>query len=146
MIGDRQGDSYGQYTVITGHEGTGRCWWCGGEFPDRRARRFCCEKCGWAYVEEFVWAYASARAVREHPYCADCGVKRREGHWDTGIYTLEVHHIDPLNGEERHRSAKNRHDNLVVLCHECHMKRHHPEPEPAPLPAVPLFDYAGVEV
>jgi len=40
---------------------------------------------------------------------------------------LEVHHRIPLEaGEPRHKSPKNRLDNLKVLCKACHEKAHHP--------------------
>ena len=134
---------------LSGHEGTGRCHWCAGEFKNKRQKRFCCKACMDAYYYEFFWTWACIRAIREHPYCADCGVTRRESYSDTGVYTLEVHHIEPLNGEYRTWNVKNRPENLVVLCHDCHVLRHKlppkPQKEAVPLPT-PLFDYAEVEV
>jgi 5-methylcytosine-specific restriction endonuclease McrA len=136
-------DRFGSYSLLTGHEGTGQCWWCGGEYPDRRPRRFCSRDCAEAYAGQFVWTIAAGRALRLHPTCADCGAGYSR---IRGVRNLEVHHLAPLNGEDRNHSLKNRPDNLVVLCHDCHMKRHHPEPEPKGPPPIPLFDYAGVSV
>ena len=150
MTGDRQHDRFGPYALMTGHEGTGRCWWCGGEFSDKRYRRYCCQDCADAYGGQFSWPIASARAIRVHPYCEDCGeqLKRAKAGslFEAVPRNLEVHHIDPLNGEDRNSSVKNRPENLVVLCHECHMERHHPKPDLVPQLPLPLFDYAGVEV
>jgi hypothetical protein len=33
---------------------------------------------------------------------------------------MEVHHIDPMCGEDRGWSVKNRPENLICLCHKCH--------------------------
>lgn len=84
--------------------------------------------------------------MRLQPVCADCGVGDARSQGRDGYRNLEVHHIDPLNGEDRNHNVKNRPENLVVLCHDCHVKRHHPEPTPKGPPPVPLFDYAGVTV
>lgn len=37
---------------------------------------------------------------------------------------MEVHHIDPMLGEDRNWSKKNIPTNLICLCHKCHWKRH----------------------
>ncbi len=33
---------------------------------------------------------------------------------------FEVHHKEPMNGEDRSWSAKNRQSNLEAVCHDCH--------------------------
>jgi 5-methylcytosine-specific restriction endonuclease McrA len=90
-----------------------------------------------SYYYEYFWSWAAAKAVRDHRYCEDCCGTRRE---------FEVHHIEPLNGEYRTWNVKNRHDNLVVLCHDCHVLRHKAPPKPVELSRVPLFEFAGVEI
>ena len=37
---------------------------------------------------------------------------------------LRVHHVMPLNGEERAVSVYNIFWNLICLCHDCHMELH----------------------
>lgn len=110
-------DSFGSYKILTGNEGRGRCWWCGADFPDTRARRYCSRKCRRNYQNNFYWLWASARALKRAGYlCQDCGLR--------GKRNLQVHHIIPLNGSDRIVSALNKPDNLVVLCKKCHKKRH----------------------
>jgi len=110
-------DSYGSYKIIIGYEGSGRCWWCGGTFPDRRARRFCTTACRRRYEENFYWSWASMAAIRRARFrCKECGLK--------GKRRLQVHHIIPLNGTDRLVNALNRRENLAVLCKECHRKKH----------------------
>lgn len=134
-------DRWGNYILITGHEGGGYCWWCGGEFPDRRPRRYCSEACRDQYYQHFRWPDASRWALeRAHHKCQRCGMSlkglislsrisyfRRLSYPD--IYRLEAHHLDPLAGAPRIWSIKNMPSNLQVLCVECHheveaQKRH----------------------
>jgi 5-methylcytosine-specific restriction endonuclease McrA len=110
-------DSYGAYKIITGNEGSGRCWWCGGAFPDKRKRRYCSAVCRRKYEESFYWSWASVAAIRRARYrCKECGIK--------GKRRLHVHHIIPLNGTDRIVNALNRRENLVVLCRKCHQRKH----------------------
>lgn len=110
-------DSFGEFSVLTGYEGSGNCWYCGKAFPDRRERRFCSSGCRVMYEESFYWAWASRTAIRRARYrCHDCGLK--------GKRRLQVHHIIPLNGGDRIKNVLNRRENLVVLCKRCHKKRH----------------------
>jgi hypothetical protein len=117
-------DTFGTYTVITGFEGTGGCFWCGKELSGRR--RFCGNRSGhWtAYQDYFYWAYAKFECIkRAGNHCESCGAE--EGVW--GYYnmsTLEVHHIIPLDGQDRAMSVFNVPWNLVCLCHTCHMELH----------------------
>ena len=123
-------DSFGVYTIITGFEGTGCCFWCGTNLNGER-RRFCGHRSGcWTrYQEHFAWSYASHAALRRvGRKCENCGKEERDipeigGHWNirTG---LEVHHIIPLNGEDRAVSVYNIFWNLICLCHDCHMELH----------------------
>ncbi|MDP2918774.1 MAG: hypothetical protein Q8O43_00945 [Dehalococcoidia bacterium] len=61
-------DSFGQYTILTGHEGKGNCWFCGAGFPDKRSRRFCSNICRSKYQESFYWSWASNAAIRRAKY------------------------------------------------------------------------------
>ncbi len=110
-------DSYGSYKVLTGSEGTGKCWWCGKPFPDNRARRFCSLPCRSKYQNNFYWTWAANNALRRARYrCHECGIK--------GKRRLHVHHIVPLKGSDRMVNLLNKPDNLVVLCKKCHRKYH----------------------
>lgn len=116
-MNDQLRDSYGPYKSITGHEGSGKCWWCGALFPDTRARRYCSVTCRRRYQDTYYWSWASAAAMRRARYrCKECGLK--------GKRRLDVHHIVPLNGADRMANPLNHRDNLVVLCKRCHLKRH----------------------
>jgi len=110
-------DRFGVYEILTGYEGTGKCWWCGEPFPDKRVRRFCSIKCRRKYENTFYWAWAARLALRRANYaCQVCGLKGRR--------RLHVHHIIPLVGGNRMKNVLNRPDNLEVLCKKCHQQRH----------------------
>ncbi len=51
----RERDTFGAFTVITGFEGTGHCFWCGDKLEGRR--RYCGNRTGcWArYQEHFAF-------------------------------------------------------------------------------------------
>ena len=119
-----QRDSFGSFTVITGFEGTGHCFWCGKEVEGRR--RFCRGRTGcWTrYQEHFRWGWAASECLKRANYtCANCGIELWRADWH-GIRRLEVHHIIPLNGEDRSVHVYNIFWNLICLCHDCHMKLH----------------------
>lgn len=119
-------DSFGTFTVITGHEGTGACFWCGAEISGRR--RYCKHRSGcWtAYQKMFTWSFAAAGAIKRAGHrCENCGAKECfiEIGW-TGRTNLEVHHVVPLNGKPRAASVYNVPWNVICLCHACHMALH----------------------
>jgi len=107
------------YSVLTGYEGTGRCFWCGKEFDEKskaRHRHYCYGHMK-EYYKHFEWL--SARnwcCSRQDGLCANCD--KRYG------YSLEVHHIVPLNGGPRYFTAFNLPWNLIGFCHECHREVH----------------------
>ena len=108
-------DSYGQYTIITGFEGTGGCFWCGKELEGRR--RFCGHLSGcWThYQDHFFWGFARYECLKRYDWhCANCG----------SAYQPEAHHIIPLEGMERSYSPYNIPWNLICLCHNCHQLIH----------------------
>jgi len=99
---------------LTGYEEKGKCYWCGCNLPKGK-RKFCCEKHLIEYYNHFYWPWAKEEAIkRAGGKCEKCGATT----------DLEVHHIIPLNGEKRVWNVKNRPENLIVLCHECHKKEH----------------------
>jgi len=97
------------------------CLWCEKELPKGR-RKYCSDECSYQYyihnVAHLWWNNAKKIALeRAHNMCEDCGSGR----------SLEVHHKEKLvNNKSRQNSPLNRQDNLIVLCRDCHEKRHHP--------------------
>jgi 5-methylcytosine-specific restriction endonuclease McrA len=121
-----------KYTVLTGYEGTGRCFWCGGVLKGKLKRY--CRGHMTEYYNHFDRGYASLEArKRAGRKCENCGKPE-------DIYArrtnLEVHHIVPLKGETRYFSAFNLPWNLIILCHDCHTNLHrimnHKDPKPLP--------------
>ena len=118
-------DSFGSFTVITGFEGTGRCFWCGEEIEGRR--RYCRGRkgCWTKYQEHYSWGYAKYECLKRSGYkCANCGRKGINLQMGEAMTNLRAHHIIPLNGGERAVSVYNIFWNLICLCHDCHMELH----------------------
>lgn len=115
------------YTVLTGYEPTGRCFWCGGELKGK-LQRYCYGHMK-EYYRHFEWASASRWALNRAGHrCENCGTIEINiaKSWYAAPYrsNLEVHHIIPLKGERRYFSVFNLPWNLTVLCHDCHMELH----------------------
>lgn len=125
-------DSFGTYTIITGFEGTGGCFWCGKKLEGRR--RFCGHQSGhWTrYQEHFNWGYARAGCLNRYKFrCANCGTEAPEmplSYWEASASVLgkqlKAHHIIPLEGIFRAMSPFNISWNLICLCHRCHLEIH----------------------
>jgi hypothetical protein len=106
----------GKLILLTGHEGTGKCYWCGGELNGRR-RCYCCQECCDNYYDTFCWRHAGNKALkRASNRCQTC----RSSDCARTV-PIEVHHIIPLNGGYRMWNVLNRQDNLKVLCVEHHL-------------------------
>lgn len=106
------------YYVLTGHEGTGRCFWCGGELKGK-LKRYCYGHMK-EYYRHFGWPEARRWCCRrQEGICANCGTRPPESR-SFDYYSLEVHHIVPLRGRKRDFSAFNIPWNLIGFCHECH--------------------------
>lgn len=119
-------DRWGTFHILTGYEGTGRCFWCGEELTGR-ATRYCRSKdpVHWRlYWEHFNWGYARKWCCRrQEGICANCGWHPpldRDGEYSW--YGLEVHHIVPLDGTLRIWTPYNLPWNLIGFCHECHLE------------------------
>lgn len=125
---------------FTGFEDNGVCWWCGGDLPKRR-RRWCCDEHRDLYWDTYNWTYAMRACLKRENYtCQNC--HRTQTELDSEIknlqlthnyyyasmfrykYRLEVHHTIPLDGEDRAWHELNRPDNLITLCHNCHLLVH----------------------
>jgi hypothetical protein len=127
-------DMYGDFTIITGYEGQGGCFFCGSPFPPGRPRRFCSARekkdeysCGDLYNFFFVWNFAKAWcAHRAGHKCAFCG-KEEDDIWYGGEHNnerhksnMQTHHIIPILGRVRWASPYNVPWNLLYLCTEHH--------------------------
>lgn len=113
------------YIVLTGFEGTGRCFWCGGYLKGKR-KRYCTGHMQLYYIH-FLWTNAASWALERADHkCENCGKEREyiDWGWNGRRINLEVHHIVPLKGDRRDFSAFNLPWNLVVLCRECHLEIH----------------------
>jgi len=115
--------------ICTGYENQGICAMCGGELPERR-RAYCSAKCAELYEHLFFWQTASLDAFRRaNRTCQRCGRDDMntpsvgQGSWAEHS-GMNVHHIMPLNGEDRTWHRLNMPLNLRVLCHDCHVYEH----------------------
>lgn len=110
------------YTILTGYEGTGKCFWCGGTLKGKLKRY--CRGHMQLYYRHFMWSSASGWALdRAEHRCQNCGVA--EVYNDQyGRTNLNVHHIVPLDGRPRDFSAFNLPWNLCSLCIACHLEIH----------------------
>jgi len=119
-------ETYGNYSVITGFEGQGGCFWCGNELTGKQ-KKFC--RGHWTqYWKHFGWSYARSWCLKRYEYkCANCGYHQIVPEGDhPSWYTegLEAHHIIPLKGEIRSLTPFNIYWNLICLCHDCHQEIH----------------------
>lgn len=111
----------------------GYCQWCGKQITNSRRKSFCSNECSKKFNDATVWhrgrgTYAMHILYRDNFTCQDCGqFKALLNEHD--IYVpidagLEIHHVIPVSeggGDEP--------ENLITLCHECHMARHHKKEE-----------------
>lgn len=96
--------------------------------PGRRA--YCSDRHARAFEREHVWWRARVAARRRAGWaCHRCGFKPSTVRRDPVArrsylrhqLRLEVHHIDPLDGDYRGVTCANHSANLEVLCHACHV-------------------------
>jgi 5-methylcytosine-specific restriction protein A len=59
------------------------------------------------------WRRLAARAIRETPYCEECGASGKDG------AVLEAHHREPPRGDEGKFFDEN---NIQTLCRPCHRR------------------------
>lgn len=98
------------------------CRWCGVELNDKR-KRFCCQEHRDEWLDVIYWPEDFQRQrkkalERDKKTCQDCGMTNLE-HIKKFNQSLHAHHIVP-----RIDGGSNYVDNLVILCQECHIKRH----------------------
>ena len=113
---------------FTGNEESGQCWFCGGDLPKRR-RRWCCDQHKDEYWNNYNYAAASKECWKRSEHtCENCHKPQieltREFGWESINSRMEIHHIIPLEGDIREWNVLNRQDNLIALCHQCHLKAH----------------------
>lgn len=110
-------DQWGWYNNFTGFEAPKVCFWCGE--PTRG--RYCTPEHQLEYLRHYWWAEANPYCWKRYDgKCADCGKGRNQ----TAEKNLYVHHIVPMDGEDRNWHWLNRPENLVLLCMEHHMQWH----------------------
>lgn len=134
-------DRWGTYSLFTGLEAPGRCFWCGAEVKNRRFCAFIgpvegyldpythrwrgawdsqppvsyCQAQYWAH---FYWGYASKWCwERSGGKCQACGQEVPET-------SRRTHHLEALGGRPRAWSSLNVPPNLQALCASCHGKAH----------------------
>jgi hypothetical protein len=133
-LGEGEGrDRYGKFYRFTGKEAKGHCFWCGKKLMARQVR-YCSEQHKENYLRQFHWIEASWWCWEDWNHtCGVCGAEKQykviQGYDLTrcvpvGKLVLEVHHIDPMGGKDRNWSIKNRPENLILLCHDCHVRVH----------------------
>jgi hypothetical protein len=130
-LGEGEGrDRYGKFYRFTGK---GHCFWCGIKLAKSRGR-YCCEQHQTNYLRHFHWLEASWWCWEDWNHtCGVCCARKEyrviQSYDQTrsvpvGKLILEVHHIDPMEGKNRNWSIKNRPENLILLCRDCHVKVH----------------------
>ena len=108
-------DRYGLYFDLSGNEAEGHCFLCGAETK----YRYCCSEHSYEYWSSYNWKWASRAVCKRYDdgyHCGDCG---HQGHHSD----FEVHHIVPLDGEDRNWNVLNMASNLILLCRRCHIQR-----------------------
>lgn len=113
----------------------GKCDRCSSPLPPRRSR-WCSDECREIFYRHHVWTYAKKDALRRAGNkCEHCGVisleldrravrSRFSARRESAEYLnrLEVNHKIPRQGRSLGaNSCLNHHDNLEVLCHDCHV-------------------------
>jgi 5-methylcytosine-specific restriction endonuclease McrA len=106
---------------MTGYEKIGNCYWCGDEA--RKNSRYCSKEHRLKYLINFRWNFAVSNVFHriKNPDGKYICEKCNKAFFKSNI---EVHHIVPLNGELRFMNTKNRPENLLGLCHDCHKETH----------------------
>jgi 5-methylcytosine-specific restriction endonuclease McrA len=115
-------DRWGDFFNLSGNEANGHCFWCGAETK----RRYCSKQHAYLYLTYYRWSEACGNVhrriydpVRKACVCEKCGNGE-----NTGYSSIEIHHIIPLNGEDRNWNVLNIPDNLIGLCKACHIEIH----------------------
>ena len=123
---------------FAGHEHQGGCWFCGGDLPKRR-RNWCCDEHSRQYLKTYFYPVAANACLhRAGQTCENCHrsnsiIFQEIRATGSNLYTdtqIEIHHIIPLEGEERTWNILNNQDNLMALCHQCHLQVHAAMREP----------------
>lgn len=115
-------DRWGRYFDFSGHEEKGHCFWCGIAVKNRR---YCSKQHSYLYLTFYHWNEAVENVYRRiHDPVRRGYVCERCNEIFTGDNTTDIHHIIPVNGEDRNWNVKNSPDNLLGLCKRCHIETH----------------------
>ena len=111
-------DNYGWYYNFTGHETRGHCFWCG----ENVKGRYCSPQHKYLYLtfyhrnEAVINVYHRIYdPIRRAYICENCGKNNNDIH---------IHHIIPINNDNRNWNKRNTPDNLIGICKDCHKKIH----------------------
>lgn len=129
-------DRWGYFYILSGHEAVGHCFWCG--IPTKRQRRYCSRSHAYLYLTFYHWHDACINVyhrvhdpVCRSDICEKCGDPYHKAvsissyaKAEIDIHHIDVHHIIPLDGEDRNWNKKNSPNNLLGLCKECHVQIH----------------------
>lgn len=106
----------------------GECQWCGSKINSNRRKSFCSNDCSLRFNQIVTWnrggnAYSTRIVWRDNITCQDCGtflaVKNEHKVFIPADRGAEVHHIIPVE-----KGGADNPENLITLCHDCHLTRH----------------------
>jgi 5-methylcytosine-specific restriction endonuclease McrA len=90
------------------------CHWCSQPITSSRRRAWCSDTCRRGWERNHIWGRARASAKKRDRYqCAHCGAGKSA--------SLEVNHINPVNGAGYDEGCAHHQENLETLCHACHV-------------------------
>jgi Fe2+ or Zn2+ uptake regulation protein len=90
----------------------GHCDWCGKKLKGKQ-RRWCSRNCEGHHKanHQFTRGKQALKKAAAWYYCERCGKLTQQ---------VDVDHIKPANGTHRSWSCLHHHDNLRILCKDCH--------------------------
>ena len=127
------------FIPLSSVEANGKCKNCGAELTGRRTS-YCSDECAHEFFVKNNWQALANKLKREADYtCQRCGKRGRAYCSEVHEDRIEAHHIVPIykGGDEFDP------DNVVVVCHKCHMELHRRLERDEQLPSpelIPILD------